>query len=138
LKNSLRWDFRGRDLDQPPVAQHVFVDFGPDPVHGERHQPHADRGVEALDGFHQAYIALLHQIAHGQPVAEIPARDVHDEPQVRQHQVPRGIEITLAPKAGGQRHLVFLGQDRDLRDTVDISVQAPDGAREYQSSLFSD
>ncbi len=85
------------------------MNLGADPMHREGHQPHAHRGVEALHRLHQADIALLDEIAHGQPVAQVAARDVHDEPQVRQHQLPRGVQIALDAKAGGQRHLVFLG-----------------------------
>ena len=40
----------GGDLDDAPVAQHVVVHLGLDPVHRERHQPHLARGVEALHG----------------------------------------------------------------------------------------
>ena len=42
------------------------------------------------------------------------------------------------PETRGERHLVFLGQDGNLRYAVDVRVEAPDGACEYQSGLLSD
>ena len=88
------------DLHQPPVAQHVLVDLGADPVHGERHQPHADRRVEALDRLHQADVAFLDQVAHRQAVADVAARDVHHEAQVRQHELPRRVEVARRGGSG--------------------------------------
>ena len=41
------------------------MDFGFDPVEGVTHQAHALVGVKALDGFHQADIAFLDQVAMG-------------------------------------------------------------------------
>ena len=41
------------------------MDFGLDPVQRVAHQAHALVGVKALDGFHQAHIAFLDQIAMG-------------------------------------------------------------------------
>ena len=107
-----------------------------DPVDGERHQPHADVRIETLDGLHEAHIAFLHQIAHGQPIAQVPAGDVHDEPQVRQHQLTCGVQVGRAAKPGCESDLIVLRQNRDLRYAIDIGIQAPDGACKDQSSLF--
>jgi len=89
----------GGDLHQPPVAQHVFVDLGADPVHGERHQPHADRRVEALDRLHEADVAFLHEVAEGQPIAVVAAGDVHDEPQVREQRAGGRVQVVVATEA---------------------------------------
>ena len=107
-------------------------------MNGERHQPHAHARVEPLHGLHQADIAFLHQIAHRQAIAEITAGDVHDESQVREHQLPRGLQIAFRAEARRQRHLVFLRQHGDLGNAIDVGVQAPDGPCEHQSGLLSD
>ena len=61
--------FGGGHLDHAPVFQNVFMDFGFDPVHGIAHQAHPLVGIKALDGFHQADIAFLDQVAMGQAIA---------------------------------------------------------------------
>ena len=77
-------------------------------MHGERHQTHPDIRVEALDRFHQADIAFLHEIAHWQSVAQIAAGNMHDKPQVREHQLPRGIQIPFRAELDGERDLLLL------------------------------
>src|SRR3546814_1291864 len=84
----------GGDLDDAPVLEDVLVHLGADPVHREADQAHADFGVEALDRLHQADVAFLDQVAERQAVAVVAARDVHDEAQVRMHQLARSEEHT--------------------------------------------
>ena len=57
--------FGSGHFDHAPVLQDVLMDFGFDPVEGVTHQAHALVGVKALDGFHQADIAFLDQVAMG-------------------------------------------------------------------------
>ena len=45
------------------------MDFGFDPVEGVTYQAHALVRVKAFDGFHQADIAFLDEVAVGQAVA---------------------------------------------------------------------
>ena len=104
------------------------MDLGADPVHGERHQPHADLGVEALDGLHQADVAFLDEIAHRQAIATVAARDVDDEAQVRQHELARGVEVVVAAQPAREGLFVLAAQHRDAADGVDIGVEAADRA----------
>ena len=90
------------DLDDAPVAQDELVHLGADPVHRERHEAHALVRVEALDGLHQADVAFLDQIADAAGRSRVAARDVHDEAQVRQHQLLGRIEIVLVDKPARQ------------------------------------
>jgi hypothetical protein len=63
------------DLDHAPVLQDVLMDLGLDPVQRIAHQAHALVRVEALDGLHQADVAFLDQVAVGQAVAQVFARN---------------------------------------------------------------
>jgi len=56
------------------------------------HQPHADGRVEALHRLHQADVAFLDQVGLRQAVALVATGDMHHEAQVRQHQLPGGVE----------------------------------------------
>ena len=75
----------GRDLDDAPVAQDELVHLGFDPMHGERHQAHADRWVKAFDRLHEADIALLDEVVLGQAVTAVAARHLHYKAQVSKH-----------------------------------------------------
>ena len=108
------------------------MDLGADPVHGEGHQPHADLGVEALHGLHQADVAFLDQVAERQAVAAVAARDVHDEAQVRQHELARGVEVVVVAQAARQGLLFLAGQHRDAAHGVDVGVEAADRAGENE------
>ena len=113
----------GGDAHQTPVAQHVFVDFGADPMHRERHQPHAHTRVEALDRLHQADVAFLHQIAHRQTVAAIATGDMHHESQVREHQLARGAQIVLLAESARQLLLVLAAQHRYAADSINVGIE---------------
>ena len=132
IEEQLALRLGGGDLHQAPVAQHILMNLGADPMHREGHQAHAHRRVEALDRLHEADIAFLHEIAHGQAIAQVAAGNVHDESQVREHQLPGGIQIGLACGSERRGRLVFLRQNRDLGHAVYIRVEAPHGARENQ------
>jgi hypothetical protein len=70
-----------------------LVDFGPDPVHGERHEPDTDVWVEAFHGLHQADVAFLDKVTELQAVTGIAASHVNHETQVGKNQVPGCIEV---------------------------------------------
>src|SRR5690606_10901559 len=126
------------DLHQTPVAQHVFVDLGADPVHGERDQPHADRGVEALHRLHQSDVAFLDEIAHRQAVTGVSARNVHHEAQVREHQLAGRLQATLLATAGGQGGPFLAAEYGNARDALDISVETADRAGKNQIGVAAD
>jgi hypothetical protein len=63
---------------------------------------------------------------------------VHDESQVRKHQLARRIEVGLQAEPRGERDFVILAEHRNLRNAIDVRVQAADGAGEHQTSLLSD
>jgi hypothetical protein len=85
-----------------PVLQDVLVDLGLDPVHGERHQTHAARRVEALDRLHQADIAFLDQVGVRQAVAEVAAGDGNHQAKVRENKLTRRLHIAFAVETLGQ------------------------------------
>ncbi len=91
-----------RDLDQPPVAQDVLVDLGPDPVQREADQAHAALRVEPAHGLHESDVAFLDEVRLRQSVADVLAADGDHQPQVRQHQLPRGVEVVVAAAACGR------------------------------------
>ena len=47
------------------------MDLSANPVQGIAHQPHALLRVKAFDGFHQADIAFLNQVALWQPITHV-------------------------------------------------------------------
>ena len=96
-------------------------------MHGEGHEPYAEIRVEALDRLHQADIAFLHQIADGQPIAEIAAGDVRNEAQVREHQGACGLDIGIIAETARERLLVFARQHGDARHAFEIGVEAAEG-----------
>ena len=116
------------------------MDLGADPVHGEADEAHAHVGVEALDRFHEPDVAFLNQVADGQAVTEIAARDVHHEAQVRQHEIARRVEVLVLAEAAGEREFRVAIQHRDRRDALDVRLEAADrggqdegGVRECES-----
>ena len=99
------------------------MDLGAHPVHGEGHQPHADIGVEALDGLHQADIAFLDQIGLWQTIAAVTARDLDHKAQMRHDQPARGLQVIIGAEAPRQPLLFFQRQDRRLIDGRDIGLK---------------
>ena len=115
------------DLDHAPVLEDVLVDLGLDPVHGVADQANALVRVEALDGLHQADVAFLDQVAVGQAVAEVLARDRDDQAQVRDDQAAGGRQVAVVAQATGELGLLFLGQKRDAVDGADVGVEVAEG-----------
>ena len=91
IEEQLALRLRGGHLDDAPVAQDELVHLCLDPMHGEGDQTHANLRIEALDGFHQADVAFLDQVRLRQPVAGIAARQMDDEAQMAEHQLPGGV-----------------------------------------------
>ena len=77
IKEEFALGFGGCHFDHAPVLQDVLMDFGFDPVEGVTHQAHALVRVKAFDGFHQADIAFLDEVAVGQAVAQVLAGNRH-------------------------------------------------------------
>jgi len=128
IEEELALRLGGGDLDEPPVAQHVLVDLRADPVNREGHQPHVQRRIEALDGLHEADVAFLDEVSHRQPIAAVAARDVHHEPQVRQHQLSGGVEIALGAEALGECALLRAGKDGNAADALEVGIETTERA----------
>ena len=105
------------------------MNLGLDPVHGKRHEAHALRRIETLDGLHQADVAFLDQIGLGQPIAGITAGDMHHEAQMRHDQTPRGFEITLFVEAEPQLALLLGGQHGNAIDGLNVAIQVMTGRK---------
>jgi hypothetical protein len=69
-------------------------------------EAHVALGIEALHRLHQADRAFLDQVGVRQAVAEIAARDRHHQPQVRDTELARSVEIVVRTEA--QRELSAL------------------------------
>ncbi len=132
VEEQLALRLRGRDLHHAPVAQDVLVDLGLDPVNRIRHQAHVLRRVEPLHGFHQADVAFLDQVAVRQAVAEIVARDRHDETQVRQHEAARRVEVVVLAEFGCVAAFLFGGQQRNAIDGLDVRVDVAELAGQHR------
>ena len=124
VEEQLALRFRRGDLYQPPVAQDVLVDFGLDPVDGERHQADAALRVKALHRLHQSDVAFLDQVGVRQAVTEITARHRHDQAQVRQYELARRVEIVVVAQTLPERTLFFRAQERKAVHRADVGLEA--------------
>ena len=79
----------------------------------------SDVRIEAFHGLHQADVALLNQVAQRQAIADIPARYVHHETQMRQHQRAGGLDIVVLFITLGQRALLLGAQHAGTIDGLD-------------------
>jgi formylmethanofuran dehydrogenase subunit E-like metal-binding protein len=113
------------------------VNFGSDPVHGERDQPHAIIRIEALHGLHETDIAFLDEVTQRQTVARVALGNVHYETQVRHDELTRGIDVALIVKAGGQCVFVHLAQNRDSAYGMDVVIEATDRSGQHNVSTQS-
>ena len=111
------------DLDDAPVAQHIFVDLGLDPVNCERDQTNALVRVETLDRLHQPDVAFLDQVGLGQSITGVASRDMHDETQVRHDQPAGRFEVVLFVKTHAQVMLFFRRQNGDAVDGLNVTVE---------------
>ena len=81
-------------------------------------------GIEALDGFHQADIAFLDEIAARESVARIIERERGDEPQMRKRESARGFDVVVASQARGQFGFFGGAQHWDGGDLAQIARKA--------------
>jgi hypothetical protein len=129
VEEELALGLGGRHLHEPPVAQDVFMDLRLDPVDGKRDQAYPAVGVETLYRLHEPDVALLDEVRVRQPVAEVPARQRHDQPQVRQDEPARRFQVAVALEALGKRALLLGAEDGEAVDGLDVSFEAPRGHR---------
>ena len=131
VEEQLALGLGGRGFDHAPVLQHVFVDFGLDPVHRVAHQTHALIGVKALDRLHEADVAFLDQVAVGQAVTQVLAGDGHHQAQVGHHQLTGSLDVVVIAQAARGALLLFEGEQRHAVDRRNVGVQvAQRGQRE--------
>jgi hypothetical protein len=64
-----------------------------------------------------------------QAVACVTARDVHDEAQVRHHQLAGRTEVVFLAETARQRLLLVLAQHRNAVHCRDIGIEAADDTR---------
>ena len=119
----------GRDLDQPPVAQYVFVDLCLDPVQRERNQAHAALRVEAPHRLHQADVSFLDQVRLRQPVAKIIAADGDHQTQMGQHQLASGVQVVVTLQPASKLDFLRLREKRKPVYRLDVMIEAPQRCR---------
>ena len=105
------------------------MDFAFDPVDGEGDKAHAALRLEAFDGFHQADVAFLDEVAERQAVAGEAARDVHDEFEVVHDEGLRGVDVVGFLQGDGEFALFFRVQRRDLSYFGDVLVNVGTGGK---------
>ena len=105
------------------------MDFGADPVHRERHQPHAALRIETFYRLHQADIALLDQVGLRQAVADVIASDRDHQSQVGEHQMARRLQVAGITQMACVLGFLRLGQQREAVHRLDVGFQTA-GCRE--------
>jgi hypothetical protein len=70
----------------------------------------------------------LDQVAERQAIADITPRDVDDEAQVREDELPGSIQVIVLTQIFRKRSLVLDGEDGNRMNGIDVGVQAPNGA----------
>jgi len=98
-------------------------------VHGKRDEAYAAVRIEPLHRLHEAYVPFLDEVGMRQPVAEVTAGERDHQPQVRQHQLARRLEVVLLAEAARKTLLLFRAQQREAVDRLDISLDAARGHR---------
>jgi len=73
----------------------------------------------------------------GKPIAQVAAA-ICTTNRRSKHQLPRGVEVGFGAEAVARATPSSYRQNRDLRNAVDIELQAPYEAGKIQTSLFSD
>ena len=117
----------GGDFDHAPVADDVFVDFAFNPVDGEGDKADATLRLEAFDGFHQADVAFLDEIAERQTIAGEAACDVNDKFEVVHDEGLRGVDVVGFLQGDGEFAFFFGIQRRDLANFGDVLVDVGAG-----------
>ena len=99
---------------------------------GKGHQPHADVGVEALDGLHETHRALLDEVGLSKTVTVVAPRHPHHEAQMREHQTAGRIQVVMAAIALRQLALLLDREHGDAVHRLDVGIQRADGQRRSQ------
>ena len=102
------------------------MNLGANPVDREGHEAHVERGVEALDGLHEADVPLLDQVTDRQSVPGVAARDVHHEAQVREHELTRRGEVSGLAEALAERALLFAREHGDVAHALEVRIETPE------------
>jgi hypothetical protein len=92
------------------------------PVTGVGGEPAVSAAVEALDGTHQAEVALGDEILQRQPATLISPRNIDHEAEVSPDQVIAGVGITGCDPIG-QVALVLNRKQRGLADVAQIGLE---------------
>src|SRR6202167_1159437 len=109
------------DFHQPPVVDQVAVDVGAHPPHGVRRKADSMFGVEILDRFHQADVALLDKVEHVPGRARELVRKLHYQPQIGGDQ-PVRIRGILVLHVAARDHRLLLA--REQREAANLSQAA--------------
>ena len=119
----------GRDLHHAPVLDDVLMDAGLDPVDGEGDEAHAHPRIKALHRLHEADVPLLYEVGKRKPVAEVAPRDMDDEPELRDDELLRRLDVPGLLVVLSKRLLLLRGEDGDAVDCPYVGVKArlPDG-----------
>ena len=72
-----------------------------------------------------------------QAVAEIAAGDRYDHAQVRDHELPRGVEVLLVAKLAAKPQFLVRGEERKAVHGLDVVVQTSDGRGDGQREGLS-
>ena len=75
--------------------------------------------VELLDGADEPQVALLDEVEERHASAHVPARDRHDQAQVRLGELALGLHVAPLDTLG-QRDLFFGGEQRYLADLLEV------------------
>ena len=133
VEEQLALGLGGGHFHDTPVAQDELMHLGAHPMHGETDQAHALVRIEAFDRFHQADIAFLDQIAHAQAIALVATGHMHDETQMRHHQMTGGFQVFVVTEGAGQSLFVFHRQHRYAVDRTDIGIHRSQRAGNRQA-----
>ncbi len=101
------------------------MDLGLDPVHGKGHQTYTAIGVKALDGLHQAHVTFLNQVGMRQAVTQVLAGNGDHQPQVRQNQFTRSIQVILVAQALTQLGFAFGAEHGQAVNSRNIRFDRP-------------
>src|SRR5207253_11377387 len=101
-------------------------------------EAHADVGVETLHGLHETDIAYLDDVAERHAIARVAAGDVHDEAQVRHHELAGSLEVAVIAETLGEFGLVLARQHGDAAHLVHVRVEASDRTGHEEVTLAGD
>ena len=103
-------------IDQRPLDRLL------DPVAGISAEPRADGRVKTLDGPQEAEVSFFDQVLKRKSLADIAARDVHHQAQVRPHH-PLARQLVAIGDAVGQLFLFVGRQQSHFVDLPEIGLQ---------------